>query len=365
MLVFMKTDMWSRQLVTESVTSLIQEQLSLREWAQADLARVLGWSVQALSDVMQGKRRLDAAMALDLSATLRIDAEEILAVQAAAELDAARRSGDAESRLETIGKRAELEAVVPVRELVKRKAIAATDPDRQLSDVKALLEVDDLRDVPPYMVSAKRMRSGVPLTRAQTAWVALARQRAREIDAQPYDEVEFRQLSEALAHEVREPTDFEGLPDRFAATGVRLIHIPAFPGGRIDGVSMRLECAPMIALSGRGKRIDRVLFALLHECAHVVSGHWRDGVVQVHEDGIVGDAQMEEEVNQMAQTWILPEGLERPGSLNSAGVHEMAQRNNVSPALIIGQLQHSGVIPWASVLSRGLPNVEEPLLAWH
>lgn len=347
------------------MASVIQEELRLREWAQADLARVLGWSVQALSEVMQGKRRLDAAMALDLSATLRIGAPDILAIQSAAELDAARRAGDAKSRLETICKRAELEAVVPVRELVKRKAIAARDPDRQLSDVKALLEVDELGDLPPYMVSAKRVRSGVPLTRAQKAWVALARQRAREIDAQPFDEVEFTRLSEALAHEVRQPSDFEGLPDRFAATGVRLVHIPAFPGGRIDGASMSLESAPMIALSGRGKRMDRVLFALLHECAHVVSGHWCDGVVQVHDDGIVGDPQIEEEVNKLAQTWILPEGLERPGALNSAGVNEMARRNNVSPALIIGQLQHLGVIPWASVLSRGLPNVEEPLLAWH
>ncbi len=347
------------------MASVIQDELNQRDWVQADLAGVLGWSVQTLSEVMQGKRRLDAAMALDLSASFRMDPEAVLAVQAAAELDAARRSRDAESRLATIGKRAELEAVVPVRELVKRKAIAAKDPDRQLSDVKALLEVRDLRDEPQHMVSAKRVRSGVPLTRAQKAWVALARQRAREIDAQTYDEAEFTQLSEALAHEVREPSDFEGLPDRFAATGVRLVHIPAFPGGRIDGVSMSLESAPMIALSGRGKRIDRVLFALLHECAHVVSGHWRDGVVQVHEVGIVGDPRVEDEVNQMAQSWILPEGLKLPGALNSASVDDLAERNDVSPALIIGQLQHSGLIPWASALSRGLPNVEEPLLTWH
>jgi HTH-type transcriptional regulator/antitoxin HigA len=314
---------------------------------------------------MQGKRRLDAGMALDLAATFRMDPEAVLAVQAAVELDAARRSRDTESRLEMIGKRAELEAVVPVRELVKRKAIAPKDPDRQLSEVKALLDVDDLRDDPPFMVSAKRVQSGAPLTRAQKAWVALARQRARELDAQPYDELGFTQLSEALAHEVREPTDFEGLPDKFAARGVRLVHIPAFPSGRIDGASLGLEAAPMIALSGRGKRIDRVLFALLHECAHVVSGHWRDGVVQVHEGGIVGDPRVEDQVNRMAQSWILPDGLKLRGALNSASVDELAEHNDVSPALIIGQLQHSGLIPWASVLSRGLPKVEEPLLTWH
>lgn len=344
---------------------MIQDELGARQWLQADLARVLGWSVQTLSEVMQGKRRLDAGMALDLATTFGIEPEAVLAIQAAVELDAARRSRDADARLELIVKRADLEAVVPVRELVKRKAIAARDTDRQLSDVKALLEVDDLRDDPPFMVSAKRVQSGAPLTRAQKAWVALARQRARELDAQPYDESGFTQLSEALAHEVLEPTDFEGLPDKFAARGVRLVHIPAFPGGRIDGASLGLESAPMIALSGRGKRIDRVLFALLHECAHVVSGHWREGVVRVHEDGSFGDPRIEDEANRIAQSWILPKGLEHTGPLNSAGVNELAERNDVSPAIIIGQLQHLGAIPWSSVLSRGLPNVEEALLTWH
>lgn len=344
---------------------MIQDELNRRDWVQADLARVLGWSVQTLSEVMHGKRRLDAGMALDLATTFGIEPEAVLAIQAAVELDAARRSRDADARLALIGKRAELEAVVPMRELVRRKAIAGKDPDRQREDVEALLEVDDLRDDPPFMVSAKRVQSEAPLTRAQKAWVALARQRAREIDAQPYDEEAFTQLSAALAHEVREPDDFEGLPDKFAARGVRLVHIPAFPGGRIDGVSMSLESAPMIALSGRGKRIDRVLFALLHECAHVVSGHWRDGVVRVHEDGSFGDPRLEDEVNWIAQSWILPKGLDRTGLLNSAGVNELAERNDVSPAIIIGQLQHLGAIPWSSVLSRGLPKVEESLLTWH
>lgn len=349
----------------QSVAVAIQLELDRRRWAHADLARVLGWSVQALSEVMQAKRRIDAVMALDLAAVVGVSPESLLAAQAAHELESARQARDADSRRESILRRAELEDVVPVRELIRRGAIAVKDPDRQLLDVKALLEVDDLRDDPPYVVSAKRVQSGVPLTRAQTAWVALARQRARGIKAHSYDEDAFRQLAEALPGAVRSPGDFSPLSKTMAALGVRLVHIPAFPGGRIDGVSLQLDSAPMIALSGRGKRIDRVLFALLHECAHVVSGHWRDGMVQVHEGGIVGDQQVEDAVNQMAQTWILPKGLAGTGSLNSAGVAELAAHNDVSTAVIIGQLQHLGRIPWSSVLARGLPNVEEALVAWQ
>jgi HTH-type transcriptional regulator/antitoxin HigA len=120
----------------------------------------------------------------------------------------------------------------------------------------------------------------------------------------------------------------------------------------------------MIALSGRGKRIDRVLFALLHECAHVLQGHWRMGVVRVHEGGAVGDPEIEDGVNSLAQSWILPNGLRTGGPLNASGIEALARRTGVSRAVIIGQLQHMGVIPWAASVSRGLPTVEEALLSW-
>lgn len=63
-----------------------------------------------------------------------------------------------------------------------------------------------------------------------------------------------------------------------------------------------------------------MLFALLHECAHIVCGHWRDGAVQVHADGSLGDPQVEEVVNRIAQSWIIPKGLDHAGRLNSVGV---------------------------------------------
>lgn len=348
-----------------TVASLIQAELERRAWLQADLARVLGWPVQTMSEVMQGKRRIDAGMALDLAAVTATQARDWLGVQAAQDIDSAQRAPGLASRLDQIVMRADLEAIVPVRELVRRGAISGADPASQRKEVESLLEVRDVTDDPPYMVSAKRTRNGVPLTRAQKAWVALARQRARRIGAAAYDEESFRLLAQSLPRELREPGDFEQLPDRFAGCGVRLVHIPAFPGGRIDGVSLELDSAPMIALSGRGKRIDRVLFALLHECAHVLLGHWRAGLVRVHEGGAVGDPETEDAVNRLAQSWIFPEGLGPAGSaVNAAGIGALARRTGVSRAVIIGQLQHMGAIPWSAAVSRGLPTLEEALVAW-
>lgn len=351
--------------MTPPVRATIQNTLAQRQWAQADLARVLGWSVQALSEIMQGKRRLDATMALELAAIVNSTPEELLAQQAAHELESIGKSDTTIARLNSIKQRAEVEKLAPVRELVKRGAISAKTPEQQLRDVKALLEITDVNDDPPYLVSTRRVQSHGPLTRSQKSWVGLVRKRAREIEPQPYGEAAFEALARSLPQEIHEPADFERLPERFAETGVRLVHVPSLPGGRIDGVSMGLDSTPMIGLSARGKRIDRVLFSLLHECAHILSGHWREGNFQIHEGGVVGNQQVEDEVNEMAEAWIFPRGLPSVGTLNANRLGELAEELGVSRALIIGQLQHRGVIPWSSVLSRGLPNVEGALSTWQ
>ena len=75
------------------------------------------------------------------------------------------------------------------------------------------------------------------------------------------------------------PEDFEQLPGLFAEVGVPLVYVRPFPGGRIDAVSMGVAGRPLIALSGRGKRLDKVFFALLHECGRQTNpgGHAAGG----------------------------------------------------------------------------------------
>lgn len=49
--------------------------------------------------------------------------------------------------------------------------------------------------------------------------------------------------------------------------------VEAFPSAKIDGGAMYVDGYPVIGLSGRGKRLDKVLFTLLHEITHILLGH--------------------------------------------------------------------------------------------
>lgn len=347
----------------ETVSSLIRSELARLEWVQADLARVLGWPVQTLSEVMKDKRRIDASMALDLSRATSHGPEKWLSVQVFQELDKACKHPDSLPRLEEISARAKLEARVPVRELVKRKIISAGEIAIQEQEVDELLGPN-----PTWRASAKR--SGVlgqPFSRIQTAWMALARRQAADLAVGEYDETQFADVVASLPRSLHAPADFVGLPHVFAEAGVALVHVKPFPGGRIDGVSMEVNGHPLIAISGRGKRLDKVMFAVLHESAHVISGHWLDSPWLHDSDGSAlaqDEQEVEEQVNDLASSWIFPNGFKLQAPVTRRTISVLAETNGLSEAVVIGHLQHQGFVEWSSVLGRGLPSIGEALAKW-
>jgi HTH-type transcriptional regulator / antitoxin HigA len=70
---------------------------------------------------------------------------------------------------------------------------------------------------------------------------------------------------------------------------------------------------PVIAISGRGRRLDIVLLTLLYEVAHLIRGDVkRRGTILDEENGeTIGD---EKAADKMASDWLLPADLEPPTS---------------------------------------------------
>ena len=74
---------------------ILRRELDARGWTQRDLAEVLGRPAQAISEIVQGSKRITAETALELSAALGTSAEVWL------QLDAGYRLRLAEERPET------------------------------------------------------------------------------------------------------------------------------------------------------------------------------------------------------------------------------------------------------------------------
>lgn len=102
---------------------------------------------------------------------------------------------------------------------------------------------------------------------------------------------------------------------------------------------------PLILLSFRHLSEDHFWFAFYHEAGHVVL-HGKNGLF-VEGAGTVSTPN-EDEANAFAEKALIPDRYQAElGSLqlNKLAIARFARKAGVSAGIVVGQLQHRGVIP--------------------
>lgn len=136
-----------------------------------------------------------------------------------------------------------------------------------------------------------------------------------------------------------------------AQHGIHLVCVGHLPRTHLDGAALHLsDGTPVIGLTLRYDRLDNFWFCLLHELAHV--GRHMDGksdeafiddlslrdVAGVHRDP------KEEEADEWAESALIPADVWRTsrvrGNPSPLAVTEMAQKLEISPAIIAGRIRH-------------------------
>jgi hypothetical protein len=190
------------------------------------------------------------------------------------------------------------------------------------------------RNEPTFLTAARRANADEPLSPTQKAWLACARRKARSRHARTYDAKALKDLAAQLPKILSSVEGFAELPDLLADVGVRLVYVEAFPSSKISGSAFLLDDDrnhPVIAISGRGRRLDIVLLTLLYEVAHLIRGDVkRRGTILDEENGeTIGD---EKAADKMASDWLLPADLEPPTSfLRHGWVESVAAAYGVHP----------------------------------
>lgn len=355
------------------VGAILALELTERDWTQSDFAAVLDRPVQFVSEIVNGKKEITRESAAQIGAALGQGPRHWLKLQDQYLLDQQASNTHTQNELTEVRRRARLNTLAPISLLRKRGALVATTLDALEAEVIDLLELDTIADQPTFKVAARRSNHDEPTTPLQQAWVGCIRRRARAglKNLSPYSRSMFEDLAARLPALLTEPAPFEELPKLFAACGVVLVYVEALPGAKIDGCAFTLDRTPVIAISGRGKRLDKVLWTLLHEVAHVVLGHITDAVVvetlDDQGDNVSGNGEDSEEVaaNSEARTWLLPQPLPQTGARVSSGwVQTVAAQRGLAPIVIVGQLQHQQVLDWRTTLARNAPTVTKHLEAW-
>jgi len=245
----------------------ILDELEARGWAQRDLAYILGVKEQAINPIMSGKRGISPDMAQSLSKAFGISAEYFSNLQKAYELSVAREADPA------IERRAKLQSVFPIREMIKRNWFEDTQDISLLeAQVMRFFQTNSLNDVPCLQHNAKKGGDYSETTPLQWAWLFRVKQIAEEIVVPAYSDVKLKSTLGYLERYLVDPEEIRNVPRVLAEAGIRFVIVETLPKANIDGVCFWLDKkSPIIGMTCRHDRIDNFWFVLRHELEHLIN----------------------------------------------------------------------------------------------
>jgi HTH-type transcriptional regulator/antitoxin HigA len=333
---------------------IVEEELQAKGWSQRDLAAVIGRPVQVVNEIIAGKKSITPETALALSEALGTSADYWLGLESRYRLDLL-QSKKNPSQESTVQRRAKLFSKVPVNELIKRGWIRADlkDLDRTEQAVCDFLKIRSIDDEPEAPFSARKSQRDEPHTSAQIAWACRVCNVAGSIVSAKYSKAGLSTLIKELPSRSGSDRETLQLPAVLASIGVRFVIVEHLSGTRIDGGALWLGEIPVVALSLRYDRVDWFWFTLMHELAHILEREGSLDTQLVGNDAQRSVSEIEERADKRATEWLVPpDQLQaftnsiKPYFSRSA-IQDFADRINVHPGIVVGQLQKRGEIPYS------------------
>ncbi len=329
---------------------ILEERLENEGISHAEFARRCGRSPKLVSEIISGKASLEPGTALQFEKVLGVDASIWLRIEAEYRL---RRAREAEARKASAS--AEWGKTFPVRDLVKRGCFQR--PESDIDTVSKLLAFFRVGSVDAwttrYGVANVAYRHS-PKFKSNEAALATSL-RLGEIEAEhqecaDYNESQFKRALRIIRSLTRGPVvdALQQTTKLCNEAGVALALIQPLPKTALSGAAWWLSPKKaVIQLTARHKSDDHLWFSFFHEAAHILL-HSKKGVFV---DEINGNgAEQETEANEWASNILVPKPAwdqfvsSLPKSAHT--VREFADEQGIAPGIVVGMLQHKGLLPW-------------------
>jgi HTH-type transcriptional regulator/antitoxin HigA len=331
--------------------SFIQAELDKRGWGQAALAEVLGRPLSAVNEIITGKRAITPEMAVALGQAFEQPPELWAHREAAFRISLVKDAADDET-----SKKARLFEAAPVKDLQRRGWIspAAQTAEEIERELTRFLGEDPLAETPAAV--ARKSGSDLDFSSAQCAWLMQASHMAKRVNARSYRKENLESAFPKIHKLATKPEDAAKLPMLLAEIGIRFVVIEALPRTKIDGAAFFLDndCSrPVIAVSLRIDRMESFWHTLGHELRHVANEH----PLSLDADLVGNDrgfhlSAMESRANEEAAEWLIPSREIKSFALRAKplfvkeAIVRFAGRMGVHPSIVIGVLNHMGVLDW-------------------
>lgn len=337
----------------------IRETIDELGMSQAELAERIGRPREKLNDIIKGREPLSMETAFRLEKVLGIPAT--FWINRETEYRRELYEIEQEERLE---EQQEWLKGFPLREMKTKGWIKDTADKNEL--VAELLSYYGVASVEEWnriyidkevAVAFRISLANTQSPQAISAWLRRGEIEASQMELAEYNKAAFKKALVEIKNLVNQfPKDFaQQLQQICARCGVAVSYVPNLPKAPISGASRWFRNKPLIQISGRYKTDDRFWFTFYHEAAHILL-HGKKEIFLEDVKGTEVDQAKEQEANEFAAKQLLSEAqlktiIAKP-KLDETDVFNFANQFNTSPGVIIGQLQHRGLVDWS--LGNGL-----------
>ncbi len=187
---------------------------------------------------------------------------------------------------------------------------------------------------------------------AISAWLRQGELQAEKSDAPEFNKKVLKEnLSKIKDIMSSHPKSFfSDLVNLCLEAGVKLFYTPKLPKAPLSGSTRWIKDTPIIQLTARYKQNDRFWFTFFHEVGHILL-HGKKYISIEGIDFSGADSEKEQEAHNFAEEWTFSKRQEAEllllNLVNERTIIKFAKKINTHPAMIIGRLQHKGIIPYS------------------
>ena len=328
---------------------ILTQELEARDWTQRDLAAIMGRPYQAVNEIINGNKQITPDTARELAYAFGTSIDFWMALEANYRLHLAEQN----EKEQEIQKRSQLYSAAPIREMIKRGWIKGSDNVATLErQLLSFFRVSTLSDAMSKSASFRVSQNREVEIASQLAWVQRVENLAEDQEIGNFSVDRLRKAIPSILDLSSDLDSLSHVPEKLMELGVHFVLLPHLPKTYLDGVAISTNKNPIIGLTLRHDRVDSFWFTLMHELAHIVSGH--RGVILDDTEQRIGSANQSEEqqANQLAMEWLVDQKAlqdfidEVKPYFSKSAIEEFSTQLHRHPGIVLGQLQNQKVVEY-------------------
>ncbi len=337
---------------------ILEETLEARGIKKTALAERCGIALKTVSQIINGRTLISPAIAIKLERAIGVSASLWSNLNTDYELFVAREADHI-----CLDKQKQWVKKFPLQQLANLDLVPRKkDLTENLSNLLSFFGVSSISAWDDFYLTPNvdYRRSAAYKSRPESiaTWLRIGELMSESVECAPFNKKKFKAALAEIKNVTNEPVEMfqKNMIDSCRDSGVSLVFVPELPKTHVSGATKWLTSnKAMIVLSLRHKMDDHFWFSFFHEAGHILL-HGKTEIFIENNESVRNEK--ETEADFFASNFLIPKSkykkLTSKNKISAQSVLAFARELNLAPGIVVGRLQHDGLIPysWLNKLKR-------------